>query len=156
MQSRPRRKKPNRGGCRRPGPHPLVGPGNPADSNPAGKTAHPARAHHRLGTLETRPPSRRSSSPPSEIATVMLGFRHPARGLIVPVRPAAEARNSPMLNVFICENGKLCRQAGPCDPEALAKAGWIDLWEPTEEEARLVAAATGVQIASRAELDEIE
>ena len=54
-------------------PHPLVGPGNPAHSDTACKATYPTRAHHRLVTLETCPPSHRSSSSPQEIATVMLG-----------------------------------------------------------------------------------
>src|SRR5689334_8531604 len=64
--------------------------------------------------------------------------------------------NPPMLTLFTCENGRLVRNAGPSSPEVVARAAWIDLQDATEEEARVVTAATGLQVARRAELEEIE
>ena len=57
-------------------PDPLVDPGNPPHRHQARTTAHPTRAHHRMVTLATRPPSRSAPRPPQkENATVMLAFR---------------------------------------------------------------------------------
>src|SRR5881227_272942 len=38
-------------------PHPLVGPGDPPYRHTPRPAAHPARPHHRLVMLATRPPS---------------------------------------------------------------------------------------------------
>lgn len=61
-----------------------------------------------------------------------------------------------MLNGFACHAGHLHRIPAPADPDALAKAGWIDLHDPTPEEKALVERVTGLTIASEADLNEIE
>jgi len=55
------------------GPHPLVGPGDPPHRRPSRAATHPARPRHRLVSLATRPPSRRTTlTPEAKNATVML------------------------------------------------------------------------------------
>ena len=55
-------------------PDPLVDPGNPPHRHQARSTAHPARPHHCMVTLATRPPSRSTRRPSQKKnATVMLG-----------------------------------------------------------------------------------
>ncbi|MFL5333555.1 MAG: CorA family divalent cation transporter, partial [Geminicoccaceae bacterium] len=61
-----------------------------------------------------------------------------------------------MINAFACAEGRLQRLTVPSEPDALARAAWIDLEEPTSEEAALVHRATGLHVSARDELEEIE
>jgi magnesium transporter len=61
-----------------------------------------------------------------------------------------------MINAFACKDGRLQRATVPIEPDALARVAWIDLEEPTPEEAALVHQATGLHVSARAELEEIE
>jgi magnesium transporter len=58
-----------------------------------------------------------------------------------------------MLTAFACEAGRAVRLTGT---ENLQAAVWIDLRDPTEEEIRLVTAATGLRLPTQAEVSEIE
>jgi magnesium transporter len=58
-----------------------------------------------------------------------------------------------MLTAFTCEGGRVLRLTGT---ERLNTAVWIDLRDPTEEEVRLVAEATGRHVPTQAEVSEIE
>src|SRR3954463_9552802 len=55
-------------------PHPLVAPGDPPRRHTPRPAAHPARPHHRLVMLATRPPSRCTTfASEATKATIMLG-----------------------------------------------------------------------------------
>jgi magnesium transporter len=56
-----------------------------------------------------------------------------------------------MLTAFACRDGLLCRTT-----ERLREAMWIDLLEPTPDEAESVARETGLAIPSEADINEIE
>lgn len=58
-----------------------------------------------------------------------------------------------MLTAYACDGGVLRRQASA---DELRHAVWIDLVQPSEEERRAVAAASGRQVPTEAELSEIE
>src|SRR5690242_1841264 len=61
-----------------------------------------------------------------------------------------------MMTGFACEGGRLHRVPPGAEPEALSKVSWFDLEKPTAEETALVERITGLHVASREELDEIE
>src|SRR5271166_3978088 len=61
-----------------------------------------------------------------------------------------------MLTGFACIDGHLREIASARGPEALPKNGWIDLLDPTADEAAWIEEATGLKVASRAELEEIQ
>ncbi|MSO99561.1 MAG: magnesium transporter [Acetobacteraceae bacterium] len=61
-----------------------------------------------------------------------------------------------MLTAFGCEAGRPVRLENVTDVEMLRQAVWIDLHEPTPEEASLVAEATGLDVPTLAEVSEIE
>jgi magnesium transporter len=60
-----------------------------------------------------------------------------------------------MLRAFVSDNGTL-RTVTEISCDALRGALWIDLANPTAEEARLVEASTGLEVSSHDELSEIE
>jgi magnesium transporter len=60
-----------------------------------------------------------------------------------------------MLKAYASQEGRPLADLG-ADDAAIAKAQWIDLFEPTEEEKAQVLRATGFTIASEDDLDEIE
>ncbi|MDE2581951.1 MAG: magnesium transporter CorA family protein [Rhodospirillales bacterium] len=61
-----------------------------------------------------------------------------------------------MLAAFTIEGRALRRLDGPLRIETLQDAAWIDLVDVTAEEAAVVEDATGLRVASRADLQEIE
>jgi len=61
-------KKPRRPGSDDTKARPLVASGNPVHSHTPATTAHQPRIRHRLVTLATRSPSRRTESSPQETA----------------------------------------------------------------------------------------
>jgi magnesium transporter len=61
-----------------------------------------------------------------------------------------------MLTAFTCDTGRPSRIADCTSVEALKKAVWIDLHDPTAEEERLTREATGLAVPTRAEVSEIE
>ena len=61
-----------------------------------------------------------------------------------------------MLTAYIVEGRNLRRLPQPVQLSALRTAVWIDLLSPTPEESALVEDVTGLQVAARADLEEIE
>jgi magnesium transporter len=61
-----------------------------------------------------------------------------------------------MLTAFSCETGRPARLVDVSNVAALSKAVWIDLQDPTEDEERLIKAATGATVPTRAAVSEIE
>jgi magnesium transporter len=61
-----------------------------------------------------------------------------------------------MLTSYTVENGQLAVRDGAQTPEALRRAVWIDLLNPTPEEERAVQAALRLEIPTREEMQEIE
>ncbi len=60
-----------------------------------------------------------------------------------------------MIHALAPEGGRL-RPVDEADHHALARAVWIDLVDPTDEEKQRVERATGLQVSTEAELQEIE
>lgn len=61
-----------------------------------------------------------------------------------------------MLTTYTLEGGRLALQDGIADADALRRAVWIDLLQPTAEEERAVQTALGLEIPTREEMQEIE
>jgi magnesium transporter len=62
-----------------------------------------------------------------------------------------------MLTTYAVENAAAVARAGvPADPDALRRAVWIDLLDPSAEEERAVQAALRVEVPTREEMQEIE
>ncbi len=61
-----------------------------------------------------------------------------------------------MLTSYTVENGRIAVREGGQDAEALHRAVWIDLLEPSLEEERLVQEALRIEIPTREEMQEIE
>ncbi|MBX6743494.1 MAG: magnesium/cobalt transporter CorA [Acetobacteraceae bacterium] len=61
-----------------------------------------------------------------------------------------------MLTTYAVENGRLAVRNGAQDAEALRRAVWIDLLNPTHEEERQVQAALRLEMPTREEMQEIE
>jgi magnesium transporter len=61
-----------------------------------------------------------------------------------------------VITAFTCEGGRARLLAGTPGAEALRPAVWIDLNEPSEDEIRLVADATGFHVPTQAEVSGIE
>src|SRR5881227_2433587 len=78
-------------------PHPLVAPGDPPRRHTPRPAAHPARPHHRLVMLATRPPSRCTTfASEATNATVMLGNNEAflARRVVMTVNPSLSIPNA--------------------------------------------------------------
>ena len=60
-----------------------------------------------------------------------------------------------MIYAFAPEHDRLCRVDDE-DHDALARSVWIDLIDPTDDEKQRVERATGLQVSTAAELQEIE
>lgn len=61
-----------------------------------------------------------------------------------------------MLTTYTVENGHLVLRDNVRAPEAMRRAGWIDLLQPTREEEHAVQDALGIEIPTREEMQEIE
>jgi magnesium transporter len=61
-----------------------------------------------------------------------------------------------MLTTYTVENGHLAMREGVPDPEALRRAVWIDLLQPSREEERAVQDALHIELPTREEMQEIE
>lgn len=61
-----------------------------------------------------------------------------------------------MLTTYTVENGHLVLRENVRAPEAIRRAGWIDLLQPTREEEHAVQDALGIEIPTREEMQEIE
>jgi magnesium transporter len=61
-----------------------------------------------------------------------------------------------LLTAYTCEGDALRRLTAPISPQALRDAAWIDLVSPTEQERQAVAAASGRDMPTEADLTEIE
>jgi magnesium transporter len=61
-----------------------------------------------------------------------------------------------MLTTYTVENGHLAMREGVRDPEALRRAVWIDLMQPSREEEHAVQDALHIEVPTREEMQEIE
>eukprot|EP01031_Cornospumella_fuschlensis_P006762 gene6762-8411_t len=61
-----------------------------------------------------------------------------------------------MLTTYTVENGHLAVRDHAREPEALRRAVWIDLLQPSLEEEHAVQAALGIEVPTREEVQEIE
>lgn len=61
-----------------------------------------------------------------------------------------------MLTTYTVENGHLAVRDHEREPEALRRAVWIDLLQPSLEEEHAVQAALGIEVPTREEMQEIE
>ncbi|UPY36448.1 magnesium transporter CorA family protein [Sediminicoccus sp. KRV36] len=61
-----------------------------------------------------------------------------------------------MLTTYTVENGHLAVRDHERDPDALRRAAWIDLLQPSLEEEHAVQAALGIEVPTREEMQEIE
>ncbi|MBX9750318.1 MAG: magnesium transporter CorA family protein [Roseococcus sp.] len=61
-----------------------------------------------------------------------------------------------MLTTYTVENGHLAVRDHAREPEALRRAVWIDLLQPSLEEEHAVQAALGIEVPTREEMQEIE
>ncbi|MBS7809806.1 magnesium transporter CorA family protein [Roseococcus pinisoli] len=61
-----------------------------------------------------------------------------------------------MLTTYTVENGHLAMREGVREPEALRKAVWVDLMQPSRDEEAAVQDALHVEIPTREEMQEIE
>ena len=61
-----------------------------------------------------------------------------------------------MLTTYTIDKGQLALRDGIAEPEALRRAVWIDLLQPSQAEERAVQDALGLEIPTREEMQEIE
>ncbi|MBV9653322.1 MAG: magnesium transporter CorA family protein [Acetobacteraceae bacterium] len=61
-----------------------------------------------------------------------------------------------MLKTFGCVDSKLVPVPPPFDAGSVPNVAWVDAFEPTGEESRLIESLTGLHVSSREELSEIE